>query len=359
MISYVKAFLLIGITFYMASIYGSTSLALLSFAEIAFVVLSLVVVLYERMGVKCTLKVPISMAQQGQQVKVLLSKTKNGKPWRGRVRVVLTIQNTCLEQKKCIRQSISGASQAAFYLTLENAGNYEISIRRIRVYDLSGLFYLTKKSVETASVVVLPTFYPVNIRLTEAVRNFVGDSEVYDTVRSGDDASETFKLRPFQDGDKLKNIHWKLSAKMEELIVRENSMPKACSTVLFLDNGFLGKKTKTDAFIRAAASLSYSMMDMDCPHYMAWYSRRYQDLVRMRVDNEESFYEFLLYLLQDFERTEKVNLGERYREKYGAEMLLHRLMLKQNLKLYQQDLVVAELKSDDLEKSLSEMELIL
>lgn len=347
----------------MASIYGSPALALLCFAEAIFAVLSWGVVLVERAGVKCTLKVPISMAQQGEQVRVLLCKEWRGKPWRGKVRLQLMIRNTCLTDKKYIWQTVSGDSQSAFHLILDKAGNYEISICTIRIYDISGLFYLSCKSGEGAAVVVLPELYPVSVRLSETVRNFVGDSEVYDTVRSGDDASEILKLRAFQDGDKLKNIHWKLSAKTGELVVKESSMPRACSTVLLLDSRADTKGARrvkrTDAYIRAAASLSFSMMDMECPHYVAWYSRRFQDVVRMRVGNEESFYELLVYLLQDFTGEDKVDISERYKEKYGAEVLLHQLLLRQDLRICEKDLLLAQLNAGNLEKSLAEAELIL
>lgn len=347
----------------MASIYGSPALALFCFAEIIFAVLSWGSVMVEKAGMKCTLKVPISMAQQGQQVRVLLSRERRGKPWRGKVRLQLMIRNTCHMDRKYIWQTVSGDSPSVFYLLLDSAGNYEISIRKLRIYDISGLFYLSCKSREAASVVVFPDFYPVGIRLSEAARNFAGDSEVYDSFRSGDDASEILKLRAFKDGDKLQNIHWKLSAKAGELVVKENSMPKACSVALLLDSRAdkkgPGRRKKMDAYLGAVASLSFSMMDRECPHYVAWYSSRFQDVERMRVIKEEDFYELLLYLLQDFAESDKMNISERYQVKYGGEPLLHRLLLKQNLKIYEGDSLLVQLNADNLEESLAETELIL
>lgn len=363
MISFFKAILLIGVTFYIAAIYGSTAIALLCFAEAAFMLFSLGLVLADRAWVKCTLRVPISMACQEQKIRVFVNKERRGKPWRGKIRLQLTIQNTCAGGRKNIRQIINGDPQSAFNLILDKAGNYEISIRRMRVYDISGLFYLSRRSTEKASVVVLPTVCPVNVVVSGAVRNFIGDSEIYDTVRSGDDAGELLKLRAFREGDKMKDIHWKLSAKAGELIVKESSMPKACSTVLLLDScGAVkraGRVGRTDAYIRVAASLSFSMMDKDCPHYVAWYSRRFRDVVRMSVADEESFYELLVYLLQDFGIEQKEDVAGLYQEKYSAEVLLHRLLLNWNLELYEKDLLLARFDARNPEKSLAETELLL
>lgn len=365
MISYIKGLFIVAVVFYAAIIYGSGELALLSYAGLGFMVFSLIMIGISMWGMKAGLEVPITLTEQGKSVRVYLNRLRRGKKYKGKVVFVLCVENTSLKQRKVIKQSVSGETKGVFQITLEKAGNYEINIRRIRIYDLSGLFYLSKKSKEVANVLVLPDYYPVDVRLTEGVSHFVGDAEVYDTLRSGDDTSEIFKLREFQDGDKLKNIHWKLSAKMDELIVRENGLPKACSTVLLLEGGAererrpLGKRKSTDAYLKAAASLSFSMMDKDCPHYVAWYSRRFQDIKRIRVDSEESFYEFLLYLLQDFDREDKGNCLEQYQEKYSAEALLHYLVLKQDLVLYEKDTVIAGLSKVDLEKSLTELELLL
>lgn len=365
MISFIRGLFIIGLLFYLAVIYGSGELALLSYVGLGFMIFSLAVILVCRWGMKASLEVPITLTEQGKAVKVHLDKLRRSKKYVGKVMFVLSIENTSLQQRKYIRQIVSGDTRGSFQVTMEQAGNYEVCLHRIRVYDISGLFYLSKRCREHANILVLPDVSPVNIRLTESVRNFVGDAEIYDTLRSGDDASEIFKLREFQDGDKMKNIHWKLSAKMDELIVRENGLPKACSTVLLLESSTeekrrrFGKRKATDAYLKAAASLSFSMMDKDCPHYVAWQSKRYQDVKRVRVDSEESFYEFLLYMLQDLDEDGKGNCLERYQEKYSAEVRLHHLVLKQDLVLYEKDCVIAGLDGKDLEKSFEELELIL
>lgn len=357
MFSYIGGLLIIGIVFYMAVIYAGSGMALLSLAGLVLMLLSLPIAYLRKVNLKESIEVPITLTEKGKSIKVLLHGKGKKKAFVGKVVFVLQVENTSLNVKRRIKQSISGGETSAFQLILSQAGNYEISLCKVRVYDLAGIFYLTKRSKERATVQVLPKVLPVNIRLTEAVRNFVGDADSYDTLRSGDDASETFKLREFQDGDKLKNIHWKLSAKENKLIVKENSLPKACSTVLLLE-GSTDKKKATDAYLQVAASLSFSLMDKECPHYMAWISKRYGEIKRFRVDNEESFYEFIMYLLQDFDRNDEGNSLEAYREKYSGEVLLHYFVLKQNPALYEQDTCMHTLSEGTLSKALEEMEWI-
>ncbi len=365
MLSYLKGLIVVAILFYAAVVHGSGALLLLGGVVLAYITLALVMMFVCRLGMRAGLQVPITLTQQGEAIRVSMEAVRKGKAYNGKVDFVICMENTSLKQKRTLRQRIKAGAGGTYSVTPVDAGNYEISLKKLRIYDLTGLLYVTKRCKDTVTFVALPDYYPVEVRLTESVKNFVGEAAVYDTLRSGDDASEVFKLREFQDGDKLKNVHWKLSAKMEELIVRENGFPKACATVLILEGegekgGKRGrKKNASDAFFQVAASLSFSVMDKECPHYVAWYSRYYQDVKRIRVDDEESFYEFLLYLLQDFDRESSVNCLEQYKEKYSAEQLLHHIVLGQDLVLSENDSVITRFQRDNVEKSVAEFELLL
>ena len=364
MLSYFLGLIITVVLFYAAVVHGSGALALLGCVVPGLMVFAFIATLLCRFGLKVNLQVPITLTQQGEALKVILDRTRRGKAYFGKVVVVMRMENTSLKEKKVFHHKIKEGAEGTFLVTPSKAVTYELSVKKIRVYDLTGLFYLTKRCKESASFLVLPEYFPVEVRLTEGVRNFVGEALVYDSLRSGDDASEVFKLREFQDGDKLKNIHWKLSAKMEELMVRENGFPKACSTVLILEGvGAVPGKNKrrqkaSEAFLQVAASLSFSMMDKECPHYVAWLSKRYQEVKRIRVDDEESFFEFLMYMLQDFD-VESSNCLEQYKDKYSAEMLLHYLVLGQNLVLTENETSLSGFDKGELERTLSQFELLL
>ncbi len=206
------------------------------------------------------------------------------------------------------------------------------------------------KTVNSSSnVQVLPKMQEIEVHLTEAVRNFYGDADSYDDFRPGHDNSELFQIRAFQNGDKIQSVHWKLSAKLDELLVKEDSMPKACPVVFMLDytRNRKGDEGKVSAYLVVLASISFSLMDAGCPHYMVWYSGARKDAVRLRVDDEESLYVFLSCYLEE-ERLDSVpSLEEAYREKYKGEHFLYLLRLNGRLELYKnQDLIVSFSKGD-------------
>ena len=108
----------------------------------------------------------------------------------------------------------------------KSSGNYTFRLVRVRFYGLLGIGYLIRYVRYEERLSIMPKITPVMIEVGLASRYFQGEAEVYDDKTGGDDVSEVFQIRSFQPGDKIQNIHWKLSAKEDELMVRENSLPK-------------------------------------------------------------------------------------------------------------------------------------
>lgn len=62
------------------------------------------------------------------------------------------------------------------------------------------------------------------------------ESFQYSELRSGSDPGEVFDVRTYLPGDSLKAMHWKLSAKLGELMVKIPSWPIENSVAVILDN---------------------------------------------------------------------------------------------------------------------------
>ena len=130
-------------------------------------------------------------------------------------------------------------------------------------------------------------------------RDFAGESEDYSKERGGDDPSEVFKIRDYQPGDKLRSIHWKLTAKTDEMMVREQSLPLGCPVDFYLDlyqpAGHHGRKheTKRDSYLQIIASISHSLVLEGCRHHVIWFDSQRNDICRYRIEKEENIYEML------------------------------------------------------------------
>lgn len=105
-------------------------------------------------------------------------------------------------------------------LPTDHCGGYRIQVERGKVCDYLGLFSLPMFRKETLDVVVRPKELPI----AEMV-----DSQRLEIPRwipkPGGGFSENHEHRVFRPGDPLNQIHWKLSAKVGDLIIREPMEP--------------------------------------------------------------------------------------------------------------------------------------
>lgn len=342
--------------FYMSMIYGSSAMALTGFALIFFLGFSYVEVLWFRKKCKVRLEVPFAVASQEESVPVSLPVEIKGKLQPGKVRCLLEVRNTFSGKTK--KKWMDG--NAVYPYVPKKPGCYEFCLKKIRVYDLTGFFYVTRRIDQCVSVDVLPEICYVPVQLTDAVRNFFGDADRYDEFRPGYDPSELFDVREFQRGDRVQNIHWKLSAKADTWMVKEHSMPKACAVTILMDFG--GTKAGTDRtdYLKLVAGLSFSLMDQKCAHYVAWYSREEAGILRSRVEDEESFYLFLYRFLKvDVQIQQRVDVLQAYKEKYRYERLVYLLVVTADLEIKCEGEIIGKADKEKLSQSMGQMELVL
>ena len=70
----------------------------------------------------------------------------------------------------------------------------------------------------------MPTVFDIDAIRNDAFSHDI-DSNDYAPGKRGSDHSEVFQLRPYEQGDSLKQVHWKASCKFDDLIVRDASFP--------------------------------------------------------------------------------------------------------------------------------------
>ncbi len=117
-------------------------------------------------------------------------------------------------------------------VTFRFRGTYEIGVRCFYVYDFFRLFRVRVDMEDMTTVYVMPRKLTPDDVLAQAI----SDSTVR-TVRSPlvVDKLEVSDIRDYQNGDPLKSIHWKLSSKSEEFVVKDYNTGTANQTVIYCD----------------------------------------------------------------------------------------------------------------------------
>ena len=368
MISILISLLIVGFCFYIGILYINVPLLTIGYALLILMGISVVELLYRFFTIQCYIDVPISMTEDGRPVQVMIKVRNKGFLPAGKVETKIEDKNVFHEKSASqwitIEDVTIGEHKRSVSMEIKGAGCHDLTISRIKIYSHLGFLYLTKPCKDFCSVLVMPQVHSVNLEVTEAVRNFLGDSDVYDEFRPGHDSGETFEIRNYREKDKLQSIHWKLSAKMDELMVKENSLPKACAVIMLLEvhpwkkNRWKRNGIDASGYLDLVASLSYALMDQKCPHFVAWYSAEKDGIRRIRVDDEESFYIFLNAYLREVNPTEK-SLREEYRKDFRNEWYLHDIVINEKLELYKNGELVTKLDEKKIQDECEKMELLL
>lgn len=368
MISIISVLLIVGLCFYIGILYINPVILTIGYALGILMAVSLVELVYRCFTLKCYIDVPISMTESGKPVNVVVQIHNKSIFPAGKVEVRIVNKNVFHqkgESRWITLDNVSiGKNKQMIKLVINGAGCHDITASHMRITSMFGLLSLKRRCKDFASVLIMPEIHSTGIQITEAVRNFLGDADVYDDFRPGHDSGETFEIRNYREKDKLQSIHWKLSAKMDELMVKENSMPKACAVILMIEakpvkfKKFSRKEMDAGAYLELISSVSYSLMDQKCPHFVAWYSAQKEGVRRIRVDDEESFYLFLDAYLREMIAVEK-DIREEYRRDYKSEWYLYDIVINESLELYKNGELVTKLDEKKIKDECEKMELLL
>ena len=112
-------------------------------------------------------------------------------------------------------------------------GEYEMGLKSIQIMDLTGLFKLTRHTRKRVEIVALPrvaemkNFPLANNLLTQAQSRFDKRDEDYSTISD---------IRQYLPTDSIKRVHWKLTAKRNEWLVKNFQSNALHQVELILDS---------------------------------------------------------------------------------------------------------------------------
>lgn len=245
-------------------------------------------------------------------------------------------------------------------ITARYAGKIDFRLDQAKIYDylkLSG--WRVPVGQDTIQVLIAPDMYQVRLDLDNMAMRFQEEGDSHSHERSGDDVSEVFDTRTFREGDTLQKIHWKLSAKTEELLVREFSMPVENTVLLLVDLQRSKEQVWThmqlDGMLTLAASISYSLLVQGCPHEVAWMAAALEEFVRLQITSEDEIYEMAGYLVDAGVYEDQCDLEETYRESYSLGSNSKILKIDTEWNIYLEGVCVAALSNKDIGKALPEL----
>lgn len=332
------SFLSLLIVLYLAILYMSTSACALFFLLGITLILSLLQLICTARSLNLYLPEVILNTPGEERATFSVVVKNNGCFTISHAKIKLSLLNITGKKVKSIDLDFSADSQKHMVIPVEISNTYcgifKIQIEYLRIYSMFSLLNKNLHPKIHASVLFYPKFHALPVTVSEVTRYACAESDGFDEVIPGIPHVPMNQIRHFQPGDRMHQIHWKLSARTDEILVRNAGRPEGFPVLLFL----LQKPSfhKNDAvryscFLEYAASLSFSLLEVKCSHFVVWYDSNEQTLIRFPVRTDEELNTCIYYLLHARIQTLENDLYQLYFRKYPSDTCQTKLTLDTNL----------------------------
>lgn len=215
---------------------------------------------------------------------------------RGALVVTCTNNFTGEKIKKTLGFSVAAGEEKRVTLSIpiHSVGAVDVYVRKMKIYDTLGIFstcLLKKENV--GEVLVVPPLKEIFIEDNKFSNHAVMDSNRYSPYKKGDDVTEIFDVREYAEGDKLQQIHWKLSFKKQTLMIKEYGLPLAESIPVLVD--FTEEKKDRDQksvelLMQGIYSFSFALLSQELSQEFSWYDCESSQVRRETVEKEEDLF---------------------------------------------------------------------
>jgi len=141
------------------------------------------------------------------------------------IKLSLRVSRDGVLSRQRLTCSAKRGSRYDMAIDTKHSGVTTFDLKRIRTVSLIGLFALPVRVSRKVSTLILPA--PVRpLHVTALPRGVVF------RPKPGGGFSEDYDLRPYRQGDQIRSVHWKISAKFDSLIIREPLVPPPHSRLI-------------------------------------------------------------------------------------------------------------------------------
>jgi uncharacterized protein (DUF58 family) len=127
----------------------------------------------------------------------------------------------------------SGSREVTYQLRSDLRGKFVVGPMRVRIADVFGLVELTANFATRNTLTVTPRILPLHSPATTGSWSSDGDGRTRMTAAAGDD---DVIPRAYRDGDELRRVHWRSTARYGELMVRREEQRWQDRVVVILDS---------------------------------------------------------------------------------------------------------------------------
>ena len=306
--------------YYIGVMYESPALLILSLTFLLLLGCMLVISIYLKKHISFSFPQQLALAEMGKDFTWTVKAENSGRLPVSRFQLCLSEEGGEGKRKKgkgkkrktVVKKIYGSCGAGETFLTCEergamteHCGIYRMDARWVRIYDYISLFSRKKKITAQMEVAVLPTRYPMRLEYLHTAET--GDERADKKAPfPGNDYEEIRQIREYRDGDLIRHIHWKQTARSGNLWVKEYEEEEEGQIRLFLDRRGWEEKTagQKDAFYILLSALLQGCLKEGRRVLVCWVSTEEGRLERREIKDEKSWAELMvkLYRSRDGEK---------------------------------------------------------
>ena len=203
---------------------------------------------YFARNLESRLHVPVRYVQKGQEFAVEVELENHSFMPMESIPVEISCENEFTKSRFSAKDTAMAEARKKvrlqFFLEAKYCGRVKVSVEKVKAQDYLRLFSRgSEKKYQSEEVMVLPVIHKIPVQQSFQLEENL-EGQLFSKSRTGEDTSEVFDIREYRSGDTSHRIHWKLSAKTDDFMVKEYSLPMERTVLLFLDL-HIGRKVYT------------------------------------------------------------------------------------------------------------------
>lgn len=206
-------------------------------------------------------------------------------------------------------------TSVSYPVVMEQCGRFRMYTDHLICMDLLGIYAVKCFVEQKTECMILPKGQE---REQEAGLLYQkGVSEAMESREKGYDFSDISGIREYIPGDKLQNIHWKLSTKKDELMVKERVSVSAMQLHVLVEL-MNDPQMQLESILALTDSVTRAFVRQNLPFTVHYYSVKKGGLQEMYIGNEEERKQWMMMMLYDvcYEKEQKAQ--ELFQKEYPS-----------------------------------------
>ncbi|MBR1597307.1 MAG: DUF58 domain-containing protein [Lachnospiraceae bacterium] len=212
-------------------------------------------------------------------------------------------------------------TRITYPIVMEYCGKFQVDVTEITLMDVLGVVVVKLPVNEAAECLVVPNGAERNKEA--GLIYFRGVTEAMESKDKGYDFSDISGIREYIPGDKLQNIHWKLSVKKDELMVKERVSVSAMQLNVLVDVAN-NDEMCAEGVLELADSITKAFVLQNLPFTVYYYSTNTGSLRSSYIGNEIERVQWIEMMLYDVCYGENISVEDMFLHEYqGAGSYLY------------------------------------